>query len=335
MKMQKMVTRGRLAWLLSLVLVGVPMSMGIDIHRASADPLNSTPNGTGYFIYVPDVYGVGQTAYDKGNHFPVFTGGGRRIIILDFGREWQNPTTGNWGISLIHTDPGIQHSMNWVISVAQAFIDGYNHNQAHGFARIGISTNTSNFHWDCNDADLSWLAAGLQWGIMMNGLTNRPRAGVYSANDIETWDHENWPPPNQEWSACGAGVRDWFYGYMSQSTITNYNFGDNPNNKIPERWSIPDVWLVSWGFPPALVLPQIYCTGDGWAASWPSIRQYNPMIFSGISSDNQQGPNTCGAGVTSLTWQAAWGGPYGLNTALTNHGYPNIVESSAISPRSP
>ncbi len=331
MKMQKIIGRGRLAWLLSLVLVGVQLSMGIDIHRASADPLYPAPNGTGYFVYVLDRYGQGTNAYNAGNDFPVIQGS-TPIIILDFGRQWQNPTTGNWGISLIHSQ--IKHSLNWVISVSQAFIDGYNHNQSHPATRIAIGVNNGNYPWDCDNThpesvDGNWYIAGQQWGGMINNIVSRSRVQVWSANDIEDWSED---PIFQGWGACGLGTRLWLTGFMYMTTKYNYNFGNNPRTIRPLQWPLYDVWAVSWGYYPAFVLPEIYCTGSGWAQSWVSIISYHGMRFDGVASDNARsffcGPRT-------LTWQEAWGGVHGLNTVLTNNGFSNAVLSTAISPHDP
>ncbi len=331
MKMRKMVTRGRLAWLLSLVLVGIQLSTGIDIHRASADPLRPAPTSTGYFIYVTDFYGQGNNAYYRGYNATI--GGNPRIFILDFGRQWQNPTTGNWGVNLIHTE--IKHSINWVISVAQAFIDGYNDNPSHPTARIAIGTNNSDHPWVCDNpsgnVDPRWYPAGQQWGTIIANLSDRSRVTVFSANDIEDWFLDF-----HDWGACGVGTRAWFAGYMTQTSRLNYDFGENPRTQRANQWTQDDVWYVAWGAPPALVLPQIFCN-DGnppiWAGSWSALVSYKQgyMWIDGVSSENAlPGDTTTCGGPLTLSWQTSWNR---LHTALTNAGWEDRLLSTAISYR--
>jgi hypothetical protein len=215
--------------------------------------------------------------------------------------------------------------MTWTRNIAQAYIDGYNANAAHPHAYIAIGTNNGNYPWLCNNNDATqvsslWGIAGNVWGSFIAGLTPRTRVTVKSANDIEAWYAPN---TFGAWTACGYGTLIWFDGYQSQTSIANYDFGNNPYSEYPSQWTVNQTWQVAWGRPPAYNLPEIYCTGSGWAQSWVGIRQYASMSFLGVTStDGQAAP--CGTG---LTWQQSWNS---LNNALTGAGYPDSVISNAI-----
>ncbi len=208
--------------------------------------------------------------------------------------------------------------MAWAQNIAQAYIDGYNDNSAHPFAAIAMGTNSSNYPWACIDGQ--WNTSGAFWGYTINHLISRSRVNIKSANDIESFYD---PSQFGTWRTCGGALLSWFDGYTPQTSVPNYDFGDNPHSDVPGDWSIDQTWQVAWGRPGAFNMPEIYCNGSGWALSWVTIRAYKYMLFEGVTSLNG-GPADCNP---SLTWQASWNS---LDQALSNAGYPGYVQSYAI-----
>lgn len=329
MKMINMGGRWNLVWVLTLVLVGTQVGGAKSVDaRSSAAPLQyPAPTGYGVFTYVPEYWQTFQTfngqyrtlAYQKGYQAPYSAPSPN--IILDFGRQALAPS-GNWAIYTIPEQA--KHSMTWVRNIAQDFIDGYNDNPSHPPAFIAIGTNNGNYDWLCNNYDATqvsslWRIAGDQWGQMVKSVIPRSKVTAKSANDIEAW---NGTFPNN-WAACGYGTLGWFDGYESQTSIANYNFGDNAAD-ASAQWTRNQIYQVIWGRPTAYALPQVYCSGSHWHQSWVPVRQSYYFSFLGVTSTHgQPGPPGC----DNLSWQSSWNL---LNNTLTNPGFPDTVQSNVV-----
>lgn len=173
------------------------------------------------------------------------------------------------------------------------------------------------------EARIQARIAGNEWGKLVMGITPRAPAIVKSGNDIEAFYN---PKDFGPWVACGIGILSWFDGYQGQTSIGNYDFGNNPHSEYPLQWTVDQTHQVAWSRPPAYNIPEIYCSGSGWAQSWVEIRQYNYISFFGVTSLNGT-PGPGGCDIPSLSWQTSWNN---LNNALTNAGYPDSVLSTAV-----
>lgn len=319
MKTCKLVKHWRFVGFLILAVLAVQLPASAQARNNPAPLQYPQPSGVGLFVYVPEYWqnpntfnGVTKTlAYQRGYQAP-YTASSPNII-LDFGRQLLAPS-GNWAVVL--TPNGPKHSMLWARNIAQDFIDGYDANPYHQSGYVAIGTNNGDFDWYClntDPANLSslWRIAGDQWGQLVKGLTPRPHVTVKSANDIEVFDEID---PARLWKACGIGALAWFDGYEGQTSIANYDFGDNAWDRPGNQWTEDNIQKVVWGRSTAYSLPQVYCSGSHWATSWEPVRRDYYISFLGVTStDGGQGPPGC----DNLPWQTSWNN---LNDALT---YPN------------
>jgi hypothetical protein len=336
MKTMKVSKRWPLVWLLTLVLVGTqfPIATNADA-RGDAAPLQATaPSGYGVFTYVPEKWQTAQTwngvyrtlAYQKGYQVP-YTASSPNII-LDFGRQ-ALADSGNWAIYTVPEQA--KHSMTWVRNLTQDFIDGYNDNPNHPPAFVAIGTNNSNYAWLCNNNDPTqvsslWNIAGYEWGKMVNSVIPRSKVTVKSANDIEAW---NGTFPNN-WQACGYGTLMWFDGYERQTSIANYNFGDNAAD-ASAQWERYQIYQVIWGRPVAWALPQVYCSGSHWAQSWVTVRKSYSFSFLGVTSTNgEPGPAGCDNLSYTNSWTLLDNALKTPNSSIGYPGYPDSVYSNAV-----
>jgi hypothetical protein len=107
-------------------------------------------------------------------------------------------------------------------------------------------------------------------------------------------------------------TRAWVDGYGSVGKWPLYNFGDAANcpmagttarpGPCANGWTQEDHWYVSWGAPLARVVPEIYATGGGNAASWQQLVLYStlahperpPMRIDGVMTQRQAVEQVCG-----------------------------------------
>jgi hypothetical protein len=307
----------------------------------------AAPASPSYSYYVtqywsnPSTKMQGSLAYEKGYNAII---GDKPMIILAFGRQYcgESCEPAVWEVVLTPEDsssPGVHEGMSWVAQVAQDFMQGYNDNPKHTFAKIGIGTNNSDYPWLCDNTTNSvsglWTAAGEQWGQMISSLQalasdNLTKVDVLSGDDIETW-HREFPDPTNsaldEWDGCGLGAEAWYDGFESQTTAANVDFGSNGYGELSSQWTQQQVYDVASGNRSALTYPLIFCNGNSqqWvqtAIAFPAIR------FAGVTSGGGgRGPDGCNK--TGFTYRAAaaWDN---LNNALHSAqlSNPDILDSS-------
>jgi hypothetical protein len=308
------------SWLLVIASLGILLPLQAVPANAYTLP---DRQGTGFYVQQywqdPTPWGSGTVmkAYRKGWHAD--GGSPNGSIILHFGRQYQSGA--QWGVIPINES---YKPNDWVRTIAQAFIDGYNDNPAHPTARIAVGTSNSDYNWYCRDEDPSnlsslWRVSGNLWGQLVLGLSGRSKVTVSGGNDIESWYGEF----DDGWVSCGIGTKSWIDGY-EQGSYTRYmvNFGSNAHAEYSPQWTLDEQWQVSWGKASAYMYPQIYCYGV--APSWISIRQYSYMTFFGVISDNAQS-SLCGS--QTLTWQQSWND---LEYQLNLNGYYNALNRIAI-----
>jgi hypothetical protein len=293
---------------------------------------------------VTDVTGeprVARVAFEKG--YTAQSGAPLNDIILAFGRQVEpaNPNVDGWGVQL--TPPGSYspciddngiRDRDWVISVAEAYVEGYLANPAHRSGRIAIGTNNANFPWDCNNlgetSDL-WSQAGEEWRLMLDEIdVPSLRVDIIGANDVESWwsdtPSERFTAPDRTdldgdgdveevlpWIACGKGTQNWFYGYQSIApSVAVINFGSNAWIELQGRSDLSVDWSLQWTqqqifevnmLGVARSYPQIYCpdTEVSWITMANNFR--DDVFFYGVTSENN-GSTICGTG--SFTWQESW-----------------------------
>jgi hypothetical protein len=142
---------------------------------------------------------------------------------------------------------------------------------------------------------------GRAWARMVNAANDRlaalgfaARIDITGANDIEP----GWGPPRE--------ARAWVRGYDSVNEWPYYDFGGAagcpPYGDCEGRWTLEDVWYVSWGAAPALPLPEIYTKNGASARQWyhvslySAVRHRSPMTIAGVVSQRRacaQTPDPC------------------------------------------
>lgn len=254
-------------------------------------------------------------------------------IILAFGRQLENgretrygEVLEGWHVLLPPDDEfGIEErdrvkNHDWVVSVVEAFMQGYGDNPDHGSTVIAIGTNNANFAWDCDS--ILWAQAGRRWGELMERIQiPGQKISLASANDIESWFGE-FPLLDEDgdivrdedgnivyWTACGSGAQAWYRGYegvFPDRPLPNVNFGSDVLRELPEEWSPEQSFDVFAGFRSARAHPQIYC--PQWVTPLVNFADMyrNDIFFYGVTSENNGNRNTCGTDAGSLTWKQSW-----------------------------
>jgi hypothetical protein len=294
--------------LLALVLT-LLLSFGTNIVTASkqtkveARPAPTVPSFS-YYVNIDDVDWGATITYRGASRLRAYkfgyeyTPGTWNLTILAFGRQTTQIVNGKlvWGVDLIGTRPNAGFKANdWVVKVAQAFIDGYldGHPSGHpntiGFD-IAIGTSNANHEppnapnggngtgWVCdnqtNRVDSRYTTAGQQWAMnVINKITAPPVIGIRSAVDWESWD-DNYP---DGWIACGQGAVKWIEQYDTKTDVMNINFGNNAHTTDPSQWTPQQVHTISFGNPRAFVAPQIYCNGQ--INPWVSLNDVDRINF--------------------------------------------------------
>ena len=248
------------------------------------------------------------------------------VILLAFGR--QDDPTGGWGVCLTHLPCSTGYRTDgWVVTVATDFMQGYS---AGHSSTSTIMMGTSNdddidlpagtdHGWDCTEGGTvgsHWQPAGVVWDGLVASITAPTHVIPASGNDIEAWRMTG-----NSWSPCGDGIEKWYIGYDSGTTVPpQYNFGDEAYVENSSQWTQSQVYDASYGLPPALALPEIYCDSGG--PNWQALTNLHLILYSGVTSDNY-GSNISGcvpgtpyptSTPNTLTYLQSWNL---LNTDLT------------------
>ncbi len=299
--------------------------MTISVKAASA---YTQPQAGGTSYYVPNAWnttsypGVAYTRGEYANAGISASGdptNGSGCIILDFGRQAQNPN-GNWGVYL----PGT--STFWtdaqVEACADAFMEGWNDYNTQ-FAFVFISTNNCDYPW--LQGDPRWAQAGTDWANLINNIDNDTgsdyNAIAMAGNDIETWQ-DTFLYNNQPWLTYGPDTVNWFNNYWENlnDLVFFTDFGSNCYAENNSAWTQDELATVSfdyWSVP----IPEIYYQSNAteWSATFAYAEATYPYsytdTFFGTLVENVSG---------ELTWSEAWNA---LNNDISQQGYPNGVWS--------
>jgi N-acetylmuramoyl-L-alanine amidase len=204
------------------------------------------------------------------------------LVVLDFGRSRMK--RGVFGTSLFGS--GFR-STSQIAGAAEAYVRGFagclpSRSKAHLVIAIG----TSNFGGQVT------FAQGRTWASMVNEVADWVSANghdrlvdVAGADDIEL----GWNGP--------VVTRGWVKGYGSVAEHPYFDYGDAagcpPTGHCIGRWTVEDVWYVSWGAKWALPLPEIYAPNGSSAREWQQLSLYSlrwhghPMVIAGAMSQRR------------------------------------------------
>ena len=193
-------------------------------------------------------------------------------VILDFGEPWWNGSA--YGTIIFGSNTF--RSVAQIETAAEAWLEGFWDCAPPGtYVRLGVGTS--------NYRGATGYAHGRAWANMIdriNSFISSPPSyasmeTARGASDIEL----GWNSP--------AASRAWVDGYASaySSPSLYWNYGDAagcpPYGSCSNGWMQEDVYYVSWGVPPALPLPQIYCeacyagdTHGGQSKEWQRLSLY-------------------------------------------------------------
>jgi hypothetical protein len=193
------------------------------------------------------------------------------IVVLDFGRPVQRRhhrrRPWRYGVSLFRRRGFAPVSS--VLHASEAYARGvWNCSKGLKQGHIRIAIGTSN--WGNH---VTWWH-GRRWAAMVNAANEWVHARGFSsrldfagANDIEL----SWNPPTM--------TKNWVRGYESVAHHPYYNYGAAdacpPRGRCAGRWTLEDVWFVSWGSPHAWPLPEIYTPNWSNALQWYRIAVYS------------------------------------------------------------
>jgi hypothetical protein len=227
------------------------------------------------------------------------------LLVLDFARprEWTGPNGETVYGASIWNGAGRYPDTVQIASAVQAFVDGYAECAPAGARtpRLTVVVGTT------NHGDQVTQGHGRAWAEMVNGIADwiehRGLSGwveVAGGSDMEL--AYNSP----------TVTRAWVDGYRAVGEWPLYNFGDaaacpqKGTTAVPGRcdhgWTQEDIWYISAGSPLARVLPEIYSTGGGNAATWQQLVLYSAlahpdrplMRIEGVLTQRQAVEQVCG-----------------------------------------
>lgn len=207
------------------------------------------------------------------------------IVIMDFGGPRRN-SSGVYGARLFTT--AAFASVTQIANAVQQFALGYyNCTGDDHTSTLVVGIGTNNYVWPgCVDDDTCLIYQvtydhGRAWAQMVNQVNQFFVTNGYSsqvsavgANDIElSWNH--YEP-----------TKAWLDGYDSVNQYEMINFGAIPGcpyfsspgaqcGSYPYIWSKEQVWMVIWGSPPVLPLPEIYANNGVNAQQWYLMSVYS------------------------------------------------------------
>ncbi|GAP13008.1 hypothetical protein LARV_00749 [Longilinea arvoryzae] len=302
---------------------------------ATPTPLPPLPSDYSVSYYVQT--NSNQAAYDKGCALGQtdlnLAGAQDRLVILDFGQPWYDDY-GTLGTLIFRVPP----NTNWTFMSIGA-IGEFAKNFATGYwvctgsdkaSHLTLGIGTSNYLGTDPPVDMKVPGTvrnhGSQWAQMVLNVnawlsTQHYAAQVTAAgaNDMEL----SW--------ATSALTRAWVDGFDSadNNSALYYNYGaceGCPQTYYADigswtggknySWHVEDVWYISWGIPPAWVVPEIYLSNEANAKQWQTVSKYAKVQkgmridFSGVMTQSgacqQRGGCTGTSSDTMNTPQEGW-----------------------------
>lgn len=203
------------------------------------------------------------------------------LVVLDFGRPRKK--RGNLGTSLFGS--GFRSTAQ-IAGAAEAYVRGFTSCLGRSATHLVLAIGTSNFGGQVTfDQGRAWATMVNRVADWVSGNGYAARVAVAGANDIEL----GWNGP--------AVSRRWVRGYDSVAEHPYLDYGDAagcpPNGDCIGRWTVEDVWFVSWGARWALPLPEIYAPNGSSARQWQRLSLYSqrrhgrPMVIAGAMSQRR------------------------------------------------
>ncbi|WP_028988156.1 hypothetical protein [Thermicanus aegyptius] len=225
-----------------------------------------------YYMNTVDPDTLYDMGYAKGEEDRLASGAQDTLVILFLGAQ-----TSNYGATLWY-NPDVTTSE--IEAGIEAYGRGYYIGTGYDTAsriRLVVSTNNSGSYVTYN--------AGKAWAEMINNIgaylsenNYDSQVWVFGGNDIEG----GWGAPSK--------AKNWVDGYDSVNNYLYYDTGDacgcsydtsydgktvlNCDRVDGETWTINDVYYISYGASPALVIPQIYNESGKNAKQWKNISKY-------------------------------------------------------------
>jgi hypothetical protein len=210
------------------------------------------------------------------------TGADAALVVLDFGR----PAKASWrlGVSLFgYGFRSVGQVRDAGVAYARSYAKCLGH---HDGPKLFVALGTSNYGSGVR------YAHGRAWALMVNAANDMvassgiaDRVEIAGADDIET----GWGGP--------APTRAWVRGYDSVAQHAYYDYGDAggcpPAGSCLGRWTLEDLWYVSWGARAAWPLPEIYTPNGTQAQQWAQLSLYaarrhgSPMTIVGALSQQR------------------------------------------------
>jgi hypothetical protein len=251
------------------------------------------------------------------------------IVILDFGGQTQDGS-GTWGATRFGNGLANFASMSWIKGAVEqfglGFFDGTNTDTS---AQLHLGMGTNNAVRVGGPPGTQWVNAvvDVQTWFETHGETGfhiSEQVTAYGANDIEpgfcVGDYYYNPSVT-----CPEASRAWTDAFDNGSGHRYYNFGScdgcptdsNPNPGMPDPWSRDDIWYVSYGAEPGLILPEIYAESGVNAEQWEHIAIWGhtssncdtcglTMIFSGSLTQYDACSQRGGCNGTDNTATEGW-----------------------------
>lgn len=233
------------------------------------------------------------------------------LVILDFGQMWIDDY-GNYGVGSFtpywHFIP-----LSTVEAAVKQYVIGYwNCSQNDTTSQVTLGIGTNNFGRMKVENPLPpesevysrYYNSGRLWGDMVNSMNQWAVSQGYAAQvvitaaiDIEWASNSSWNNPY----VTGGWIKG-FDEHDNNNTQVYFNYGacvgcpSEPSltwkfsTSVP--WTQNDIWYVSWGAPPAYVVPEIYSNNGFLAKQWQAISEYGALYKGNYGRINFSGPMT-------------------------------------------
>ena len=276
-----------------------------------------------YYVYWSFLAQCGPTAtsgcplYVDGADEPAPAGGA--LIVLDFGAPCYVDTQAGpvYGAQLFLNS--ICTTDDQLVSLAQAFLRGYESTHGAGTPPAIIALGTSNAVTGANASQLSAVAmqdSGKAWFQNLvqpfaTAATGPAPIVTWGASDIEQSSNANvWYGPNESTAWVNG------YGAYAASSLgpkhcsgnDPYRLADYGSDVLTGGWTQPSIFQVAWGAPADCAVPEIYYSAN--ATSWQQTSQWGvangkgPIPFTGPMTLGGEG-GTLSAQGTSLQTHSA------------------------------
>lgn len=291
-----------------LLSLGLALSLVIPSLGAKeevAEAATAPPHSISYYMDTINTTTLYNMGYALGRDELNRSGSRTMMVFLAFGGQTSTYGGSLWGAA--------DASTSQIAAAAQEFSHGFwvgTGSDTGSKIKLSIGTNNS---YTVN------YTAGQKWAQMINniGAYNASKGYssqvlIYGANDMEmSYD-------------TASNTKAWVNGYDSVDNYPYYNYGDaggcitsttytgTTNPTCNNGWTLADVFYISWGAPPAQVVPEIYNTTGANARQWKNVKKYGvvskgkSMIISGTMTQYGACLQNGGCSGTNNTPSQGW-----------------------------